>query len=636
MPPFPHRSSRRSPPRGCSLACVLVGLVLLLGGAPPFSAQAQLTDSTELRQFQRADALLRSGEPDQAIDILEQLYNQSPDYGPFYRKLKDAYEQSKRYEDALRLLEDRIGDDPTPPLLSEKGRLLYQNGQPEAAMAAWEKALSLRPDAPATYRTVYRTLRNLQRYDQAIGIIENARATLDRPALFRSELAILYNRAGQHRNAMREYVALLEADPNRIGYVQERLRPFVGEGMGRSASIDVLRTIVEESPLNPTYRALLAWLLVEDGNYEAALDTYRALDRLQEQRGRRLYAFAQKAADADRYEVATTALESILDEHPDAPIAPSAQRALGDTYQRWAARATDRTIAPDTTGASGRRYAAARTAYNTFLEKYPDHDEVPAVLADLGTLDLDVYRRLDAAQATLERVIERAPKSHFARTAQLDLGRIALLRGEFSQARLLFSRLVDALRSGDLANRARFELARLHFYQNEFDAARSRAEGVAANTSVDAANDAIRLKGLIQENQGPDSLNVPLRLYAQAQFRERQRRYGDARLPLDSLLTAHPRHPLADDARFQRATLLLAEGDTAAAQSAFSEVPERHPRSPFADRSFFRLAALHEAQGRPEAAAATYDRLLTEYPQSLLAGDARARLRALRQRQRQG
>jgi TolA-binding protein len=428
---------------------------------------------------------------------------------------------------------------------------------------------------------------------------------------------------------MREYVALLKASPGQEALVRNRLQAFVEQGEGVGASIDVLTTAVEQNPLTPAFRELLAWLYMSTDDYARAYDVYRALDRLQQQKGQRLFAFAQKAADADHFEVATTALEALLDRYPDAKVAPRARRALGDTYRQWAESKQPNGAAPDSTA----RYDAARAAYRTFLDRHPGHAAAPAVRSQLGTLQLDVYRDLDAAQSTLEQVVSSAPETTAAHEARYDLGRIALLRGDLERARLLFSRLAQRLRSGDLAEQARFELALLQFYRGRFDAARTQAKATSANPSADVTNDAIELRVLIQENTGPDSLNTPLRLYARARLALRRHAYAQAGARLDSLLQAHGRHSLADEARFRRAEVFLAQGDTSAAAEQYRTLPREHPRSPYADRSLFRLGTLYEQQNRAREAIQLYDRLLAEYPQSLLASDARTRLRTLRRTQ---
>jgi tetratricopeptide (TPR) repeat protein len=605
----------------------LLTVMLLVPGLLPAPLQAQSADSTELRRFRMADARMQAGKYEEAIQILESLYEKSPENSSFYRKLKEAYESVKRYGDALQLVEERIGGGPTPSLLSEKARLLYRNGAQKQATETLENAISLAPDQTSTYRIVYQTLVDIRRFKEAIDVLKRARKTLENNALFRTELAYLYGLDGQHKNAMREYVVLLEQAPQRTALVRNRLQTFVEQGEGISSSVTVLKEAVEEHPLNPAYRRLLAWLYMKTENYTAAYDVYRALDRLQQQKGQALFSFAQKAADADQYAVATKAFKAILEKHGEAEVAPEAQRALGDTYRRWAE--SEHGSSPARLDSTA-RYDAAREAYRTFLENDPEHDAYPKVLARLGRLQLDVYRDLDAAQSTLEEVVSTyPPKSSSAKKARYDLGRVALLEGNFEQARVLFSRLAELLRSGDLADQARFELALLQFYQGEFDAAVTRAKATSANASSDVTNDAIELNVLIQENKGPDSLNTALRLYARAQLRARQHRHDKATAHLDSLLQNHARHPLADDARFHRAKLYEAQGDTSRAIEAYKQRPQTHPRSPHSDRSLYRLGELYEAQNRSAIAIEVYNRLLAEYPKSLLASDARSRLRTL-------
>ncbi len=606
--------------------CLGVLLAGLGGLGPPLYAQQP--DSTELRRFRMADSFLQSGETEKAIKLLESLYQQSPDNASFYRKLKDAYESVKRYDEAMELVQDRIDENPTPQLLSEKARLLHQADDREAAEKMWADAIALAPDRPATYRIVYQTLVDVRRFSHAIEVLQQARTQRDDDTLFRTELAHLYSLDGQHRKAMREYVSLLDESPDRMALVRSRLQRVVDRDEGTSAIAEVLEEAVENNPLNAAYRELLAWLYMKTDDYEGAYDVYRALDRLQQNEGRTLYSFAQKAADADAFDVAATAFEAILERHPDAEVAADARRALGNTYRRWAESGEGAAASPD----SSARYDAARASYEQFLEQHPDDDAYPDVLYELGALQLDVERDLDAAEASLEEVVSTYPDTDAANEARYDLGRIALLRGTLDDARLRFSRLAERLRSGDLADRARFELALLQFYQGRFDAARGQAQATSANTAANVTNDAIELSVLIQENRGPDSLDTALRQYARARLDVRRHRHEEAVARLDSLLQTHGRHSLADDARFRRAEVQLARGDTAAALESFREIPDRHARSSYADRSLFRLGQLYEARDRPARAAEMYNRLLTEFPNSLLAPDARTRLRTLRTR----
>ena len=625
----PHPSIRRSLAWPLQpLWTVALSLVVLLGASLP-SAHAQQPDSTQLQRFQRANAYLQAGQTEDAIGLLEDLYAEAPRNTAVYRKLKETYESVKRYDEALRLVEDRIGSSPTVPLLSEKARLQYQQGAVDTANQTWDRTLQLAPNKAQTYRTVYRTLIDLRHFRKAIEVLEEGRSTLDRPDAFRTELAYLFGLDGQFRKAMQEYVQLLAEAPERVSFVRNRLQTFVEQDQGIAASIDVLQKTVRESPLNLAYRQLLAWLHMEQNDYAAAFDVYRAIDRLQDQKGQVLFSFAQKAADAQKYDVATRASEVVLERYPESPVAPNAQKTLGDLYRQWAALNTDSTSAAQDSA----RYNQARSAYEAFLQSYPGHSAYPQGLLQLGTLQLDAYHALDEAEETLTQLVSNHSETSAADNGQYHLARIAIFRDSLERARLLFSRLATSAQDSDLADRARYELALLHFYQGEFEAARARAQSTSENPAADVANDAIELATLLQENRGPDSLDTALQTFAQARLYNRQRTHEKALIRLDSLLQNFPRHPLADNARFLTGKIHLARRDTAAALAAFRGLPKQHPRSPYADRSLFRAGRLLESKGRPAAAMSAYDRLLTEYPKSLLVGEVRGRLRALQQTQ---
>ncbi|WP_243664823.1 tetratricopeptide repeat protein, partial [Rhodothermus marinus] len=179
-------------------------------------------------RYRTAEQLLRSGQYQQALPLLESLYRERPDVYVFYDRLKQVYENLKRYDDALRLIESRLdARAPNPALLAEKGRLLYLKGDEAGAEAAWEAAIQAAPQQSGTYRVVYQTLLELRRFDEAIRVLERARRTLANPSVFLLDLAYLYSLDGRYEEAMESYREFLQQDARRLGFVQTRLEPFM-------------------------------------------------------------------------------------------------------------------------------------------------------------------------------------------------------------------------------------------------------------------------------------------------------------------------------------------------------------------------------------------------------------------------
>lgn len=596
----------------------------------PDSDSIPEADSMQIRRFRLADSYLRAGQPEQAIPLLEDLYAARPETSVFYSKLKEAYESVKRYDEAIALIEERLAERRTPAQLSEKARLLYLKGSEQEALATWDQAIAAAPGRQSTYRVVYPALVEVRRFQQAIDVMAQGRERVNSPNAFRVEIAYLYSLTGQHEKAIEEYLTLLSENSRRLAFVRSRLRTFIQQDDALDVSISATRSVTREAPLNLAYRELLAWLYVEAEAYREAFDVYRAIDRLQQGDGSRLLSFARQAADAEEYAVALDAYNEVLTRYPNAAVTPQAQHSLGDMYRRWAEKTGERVFDDQGNRRAAPHYEAAAEAYQVYLQQYPNRDAYPTVLQKLGRLQQDVFMRLDEAEATLREVVRRYPKSEAANEARYDLGRIALLRGDLRAAQLAFSRLVERLRTGDLAERARYELALLHFYRGEFESALARVKNTNTNTSTDVANDAIALKVLLLQNRGPDSLDTPLLHYAGVKLLQRQRRYNQALSTIDTLLARSGRHPLVDEARFLRATILRQQGRAESAVKAFLEVSLMFPKSSLADRSLFQAAQLQEQSLRDTATALdTYTRLLKEYPNSLLADKARARIRAL-------
>lgn len=616
-----------------SKAAIPLSIVAVLLILPVYTSRAQAVDSTLARRFQLADNYFRAGQFERAINLLEDLYDASPNTYVFFDRLKEAYEGVKRYDDAIRLVDDKLEQVPNNPLfLTEKARLLYLKGDEAQAFAIWDEAIELAPDNRNTYRAVYQTLFNVRLLDRAIEVLERGTRELGPNARFESDLAYLYNLTGRHEEAMQAYLDLLIQNPRQVNYVRGRLGRFIEQEEALQAALTVTERVVRKEPLNRAIREILAWLYMEAGDYQRALDTNRAIDRLEKENGRVLYTFAAAAADASAFEIALEAYNDILKLYPDSPIAAEAMLGVGIMHEEWAQKIGERPRDEQSQGSTATHYEQAIATYRAFIEKYPGSPYYPEVLRRIGNLQRDVFFELGEAEKTLQQVVTQyASSRQTSDEAEFDLGRIALLRNNLDEARLIFSRLADRLRTGELAERARFELALIHFYQGEFDAARTLAGVLDQNTSTDVANDAIELKILLFENRGPDSLDTPLRQFARSHLLERQRKYKEAKEILDHLLAQYTGHALADDVRYLRADILRKIGRPSDAYQAFAEIPLMHPESFLADKSLFMMGQVLEYDlDEKDKAIEAYARLLAEYPGSLLAPEARARIRSLR------
>ena len=607
--------------------------LLALGVLAARPAAAQAADSSEAVRFRLAETLLRGGQTDDAIAVLEDLHARRPTAFAYRQKLGEAYRAGRRYADALELLDlQRAREGATPALDADRAALRYALGDSLTAFAAWDAVVAEDPRDALRVRTVAAAMAEAGAPRRALALLDAARPRVADPAALDRDAARLAARAGDLRRAADAYLDVLAADPQQLGFVRSELdRLAEDHDAALPLLVEAASARARRTPTNRPLRELLAGLALQAGDARRALDETRAVDRLDREEGRVLMLFARTAADAGAFETAAEAYADVLARYPDGPAAAEARLGLGLLHERWADAAAEPGAAP------GTHAARALDAFRAFVGAHPGHPSVPDARRRTGRLLLDAAGDAAAARAVLDSVIATAPRAPAAEEAAFDLGRVSLRAGDLDGAALAFDRLEERLRTGDLADRARFERALLDLYRGDLDAALARAEVLAENASADVANDAIALQLLLVENR-TDSLGLPLARYARATLLLRRGQGAAARDSLDALLTALAApdartggpHPLLDDARRARADVFLSLGQPAEAARALEEIARDFPDSYLADRALYDLAGLQErALNDPTAAAATLRRLLDAFPASLLAPDARRTLRRL-------
>ena len=607
-------------------------ILMLISLSSPLSGRGQIVESSQVGRFQLAESFLRAAQFERAISLLEGLFEESPGTHVFYERLREAYENVKRYDAAIALVEAKIqSETASTSYISEKARLLFLKGDEATAKISWQAAIDSNPGSPSVYLLVYRSLMQIRLFDFAIEILEQGREKLDNTALFQTDLAQLYSLTSQHGRAIGQYLELLKINQNQLNYVKTQLGQFLINDQSIAESVGVAEKGVANEPLNRSYRELLAWLYIEAERFRDAFVVYQAVDRLEREEGRMLFSFAQVAADGGVYDVALEAFDEVLRRYPEAESAPDAMRGLGLMQEMWAEALGEQVFDLSGTRSPRNHYDEALDTYQRFLIEYPQHAYFPDVLQRIGVLHQDIFFDFVSAASVLMEVISRYPGTQAANQAEYDLGRLAVTQNRLEDARIRFGRLLTRLRTGDLAELARYELAMLHFYQGDFVAAEGYTAVMQENTSTDVANDAIAMKVLLIESMGPDSLNTPLRRFARIKLLIRQRNWEVAIHQLEDLLNEFGGHSLADDMLFENAALQAMTGDISGAIQLYLELPLVHPTSFFGARSLFQAAQLQADQlDDKELAIRTYERILLEYPGSLLTTDTRSAIRVLR------
>ncbi len=588
----------------------------------PASEEEQLEGNASAR-YQLALGYLRGMQFERAIAVLQELRNEYPRQQIFFDKLKEAYISTKKYEEAILLLDDLIAnrdENQNLHLVAERAQLLYLSGDEPAALDAWYSMVESANEIETSYRIAYGSMIEVRLLVQAIDLLKQGRQVLRNQNLFHAELAYLYSLTGQHRFATREYLDLLTLNERQLNYVRGRLGRDIQQEGALEVAVQVTLERVLAQPHLLQLRELLAWLYEESGDFDQAYLEITAIDKDHDARGQEIYQFALRAAEAGAYAAAGKAFQSVLETHPEEEIFAQARLGIADMYRLQAQRI----------GQSPDDYQNSLDAYEQFLLDFPDHPQVPMVMAQIAALHQDVFRNRAAARMILQRLAMKYQNSSIGQQSQFDLGRLAIEEGDLEQAAIIFAQL-SAGTDGELFARSKFEEAMIHFYSGDFAQTHATLDYVREETDKETANDAIILRLLLLESSASDSTNLALSSYAQALLLLRQQKANETVLRTQDILTQWERHPIADETRFLRAEALLMNGQADDALIAFGEFPLIHPQSPLRDRSLFHYAEILETiHGDTSGALQAYTDLLTQYPGSLLVEKVRERIRTLR------
>jgi len=199
-------------------------------------------------------------------------------------------------------------------------------------------------------------------------------------------------------------------------------------------------------------------------------------------------------------------------------------------------------------------------------------------------------RKQDDAARLYQAVLDNRGASPFAANALYDLAWIALDAGRKDDARRQFEAFAGKHPQHALAPDARFRAAEIAYEKEDFAAAGTAYEAVAAAADVPFRDKA---------------------LYKLGWTRERQKQDDAALAAYERLAKEHPQSDLAPEARYRAGRIRQAQGKFDEAAAAFAAVTG----GPFAEHAAFFGAECLRSLGRNAAAEAAYGQVLARWQQ---------------------
>ncbi|MEI6434660.1 MAG: tetratricopeptide repeat protein [Bacteroidota bacterium] len=588
----------------------------------PFQQDAPPPQTDE----QLALQLYQNQEFDKAAEIYQRLYDAKPSQY-IYQYLLYSLVEMKDYSKAEKLIRRSQKNEPgSLRYVVDQGYVAYRSGNEEKANKIYEetlKKLTANQQQITELANAF-TIRGENEY--AIKTYQLGRQLMNNSYPFGFELASVYERMGDFKNAMNEYLNLLDVNESYLNIVQERIQANLSYDVNNEKNESFRKALlsrVQREPDKSYYSELLWWYSIQQKDFDLALLQAKAIDRRMKENGDRLVQLASLAVSNEKYDVAIECYQYIVSKGAAFPNYKISRRELANTrYLKIIAEPS-----PDR-----KQLEILEKEFNDEIAFSPDDPENIVLTRNLAHIKGFYLGKQDEAVEILNKIIDLPGVVATDRAkCKIELADILLFTGDVWEATLLYQQAYQDFKFDALGQEAKFKNAKLSFYIGEFLWAKAQVDVLKAATSKFISNDAIALSLLIGENFDPDSNTVALGIYARADLLDYRNEEEKALVTLDSIPALFGYHPILQHVLFKKAEIKRKQGKYIEADSLYRQMEIQFPGEILADEALMQRAILNEKQlGNKKMAMTLYEELLDKYPASIFVPEARKQFRLLR------
>jgi thioredoxin-like negative regulator of GroEL len=572
-----------------------------------------------------AKQYLLSGDYIKAAATFKQLVDYNQEDATVLLGYFESLKGLKDYKTAEKIIKQQLKlNDKNVSYQFELAKLYKLQGEDKKASKIVESIIhQLKPEDDAIRNTAM-MFQKEGMFNEAISVFEKGKSFApENPYLYAEELALLYDKKGDTEKATDQLLDLYISKNEK----SEEIKATFQRMFNNPEKLETFRKKVQKratkEPDIVAYPDLLAWLYIQQNDYENAFIQIKSIDNRFNEQGRRSLGFARVALREKQFKAALIAYDFVMSKGKDQPyyvIAYSEKLTCLKEQLKYNPHYTPADV------------TLVSNAYATFLEENPSY-KLKETLREYAELEARYAHNIDKAIALLSEIT----KAHnadalFKGRCKLEMGDYELVRNNIWESTLLYSQVDKEFKRDMLGEEARYKNAKLSYYTGDFVWAQGQLDVLKASTSELIANDALNLSVLITENNPiADSNTTPLLMFAHADLLAFQNKDEEALTTLDSIELIYPKHPLQDDILMERARIAMKKQDYSEAALQLQKITTQYADDVLADDALYHLAFINENYfSNKDEAKRLYEQLIIKYPGSTFINEARKRFRALR------
>lgn len=567
---------------------------------------------------QLAQKYLDQGEYAKALSVYQNLVKEAPGNSNYFMGLVTSYQQLEDFTMAESLLQERLKNtNNNPSILIELGHNYELQNKQELAKKHYSEALSALNEK-ANY--AYSIARNFEKYslldyaEQAyvLGMQLNPEMNFDLP------LARIYGEQGKLDEMFAAYLELITKQPEMAINLMREFDRYILEDASNLANIALRKQLLQkiQKTQELTYNELLSWLFIQQKDFDKAFLQEKAIYRRSDKDLQRIIQLTVLAKSEGDIETAKEIVSFIIAETTSPNILIQANQLLLD-MKLSTAKASDFTV--------------IKKDFEKVLSEFGTGLETMAIQIDYANFLAFKMTEIEEAKQLLNTLSE-SPLNNFQQAAiKMTLADILVLDQKFNQALIYYSQIQTLVKNNEIAQNARFKVAKTSYFKGDFEWALTQLNVLKASTTQLIANDAMELSLLIKENSLEDSTQTALKLYAKADLLAFQNKTETAIAVLDDILKNHKGEKIEDEALLKQAELFKLSENWQKAEENYLKILEFYGKDILADNATFLLAELYDDQlENTEKAKQYYEQIIFNFPDSIYFVDARKKFRFLR------
>lgn len=570
-----------------------------------------------------AVSYFRKGEYEKAILLYKPLFENNPIRQDYFKSLVTCYQQLDSFQEAQQLIEEQMQRFPEQSYLNVELGYNYQlQDRFTEAGTYYDLALDQVRRNPGYAFMIGRSFRQNHLLDRALETYKIAKELNPKLNTEISE-AQIYGEKGEFETMFTLYLDLVDKNENYFSTVQRYVAKFISTDKNEPNNVLFRKLLLKRAQTDPkdAWNILLSWLFMQQEDYDKALTQEKSLFKRNPGSLERVNEIGYLSFENEDYETAEKAFEYMLSQKDVAVIDKKTIMIAEIFLLKMEHTSLDKKVDNND----------IELQFEALVENYgygSETIELHLAFADFLTFEM----------GNPQKAIQHLEKTATVTKARIEKGMIEMKTADilvfddkFNQALIIYSKIQYDLKNSELAQEARFKVARTSYFKGDFEWAQNQLNVLKSSTSQLIANDALDLSLKISNNLEKDSVNQGLQLFAKAELLAFQRKYEQAVDTLNYVLKEYKGRGIEDDALYSLSGYYIELEDYEAAENNLLSILDYHPESLLYDDAIFALGKLYRDHlNQTEKAKSMFERIIFEFPSSIYLVDARAAFRKLR------